>query len=113
MRRRLLAVAVPLIVVLGLAVGLAVAGTIADDHTARLSTDRVNDASRFTTAALTALAEEDLGPLQRLTAEMDSYARLHDSPVWLVDREGAVIHATSRDEPPGVVTADLATVLAG
>lgn len=113
MRRRLLAVAVPLIVLLGLTVALAVAGTIADDHTSRLSSDRFNDTSRFTVAALTALADEDPGPLQRLEAEMDAYASLHATPVWLVDREGDVIHATGPKAPPAAVSADVDSVLAG
>ncbi len=113
MRRRLLAVAVPLILVLGLAVALGVAGTVADDHTSRLATDRSNDASRFTVAALTALGQDDPGPLQRVEAEMDAYAALHDSPVWLIDREADVIHATSGGPPPEVVADDVASVLAG
>lgn len=113
MRRRLLVAVAPVVLLLLLAVGIPVAGTVADRHTADLGSDRLGDGSRFAVAALTALAAEDEGSLQRLRAELDAYASLYDSPVWLVDREAAVLHGTDDAPPPAVVRDALEDVLAG
>ncbi|GAA1929446.1 HAMP domain-containing sensor histidine kinase [Nocardioides hwasunensis] len=113
MRRRLLVAVAPLLMLLVLAVAIPVAGTVADRHTADLGSDRLGDGSRFTVAALTALAAEDDSSLQRLRAELDAYADLYDSPVWLVDREATVLHGTTGGAPPGSVEDSVQDVLAG
>lgn len=97
MRRRLFWAAAPLLVALFAAISVPAATALAGRHTAAMTNDRINDASRFAAAAFTALAEDDT---TRLEAELDQYADLFDSPVWLLDNERNLLHATAGDVPP-------------
>lgn len=96
MRRRLFWAAIPLLVALFTAISVPAATALAGRHTAAMTNDRINDASRFSAAAFTALAEDDL---TRLASELDQYADLFDSPVWLLDNERNLLHATDGDAP--------------
>lgn len=97
MQRRLFWVAVPLLIALFAAISVPAATALAGRHTAALTNDRINDASRFSAAAFTAIAEDDT---RRLESELDQYAELFDSPVWLVDNERNLLHASTDGPPP-------------
>ncbi|GEC28475.1 signal transduction histidine kinase [Pseudonocardia autotrophica] len=105
----------PLLVLLMLGVLVPTAGTVAERHTATLVADRLSDASRFSVLALTALTGGTAlqADLVRLRAELDEYADLYDTPMWFLDREQQVLHATDGTPPPAEATARLTGVLAG
>lgn len=115
MRRRLVVAIAPLLVLLMLGVLVPTAGTVAERHTATLVADRLSDASRFSVLALTALTGGTAlqADLVRLRAELDEYADLYDTPMWFLDREQQVLHATDGSPPPAAATDRLTGVLAG
>ncbi|MEV1296149.1 HAMP domain-containing sensor histidine kinase [Pseudonocardia sp. NPDC049635] len=115
MRRRLVVAITPLLVLLMLGVLVPTAGTVAERHTATLVADRLSDASRFSVLAHTALTggTELRAELVRLYAELDEYADLYDTPMWFLDREQLVLHATDGSPPPEQAEARLTGVLAG
>lgn len=115
MRRRLVVAITPLLVLLMLGVLVPTAGTVAERHTATLVADRLSDASRFSVLAHTALTggTELRAELVRLYAELDEYADLYDTPMWFLDREQLVLHATDGTPPPEQAAARLTGVLAG
>ncbi|PPF77771.1 HAMP domain-containing sensor histidine kinase [Pseudoclavibacter sp. Z016] len=104
MHRRLVLCAVPLLVLLLIMIAVPTAVTIADRHSAELTNDRLNDAARFSTAAYTAIGTDPV----RLQAELDDYAELFDTPTWLLNRDGQIIHSAGL--PYAVDDADLALV---
>jgi len=114
-RRRLVVAIAPLLVLLMLGVLVPTAGTVAERHTATLVADRLSDASRFSVLALTALTGGTAlqADLVRLRAELDEYADLYDTPMWFLDREQQVLHATDGSPPPAAATDRLTGVLAG
>lgn len=115
MRRRLLQVLLPLLTLLVVGISVPAATTIAERHTSELVADRINDANRLSVAAFTALSGGVglQGSLVRLQAELDDYADLYDTPVWLVDRESVVLHATDDPAMPAAADERLDRVLAG
>lgn len=115
MRRRLLQVLLPLLALLVVGISIPAATAIAERHTGALVADRINDASRLSVAAFTALSGGTgvQGGLERLRAELDDYAALYDTDVWLVDRDQRLLHATSRDTIPTSAQDALGRVLAG
>ncbi|MEU6700686.1 HAMP domain-containing sensor histidine kinase [Pseudonocardia sp. NPDC046786] len=115
MRRRLVVAIAPLLVLLMLGVLVPTAGTVAERHTTTLVADRLSDASRFSVLALTALTGGTAlqADLVRLRAELDEYADLYDTPMWFLDREQQVLHATDGSPPPAAATDRLTGVLAG
>lgn len=100
MRRRLFLAAIPLLLLVATAIAIPAAIAIAANHTSTLTSDRIGDASRFAAATLTAFTTDT----SRLYAELDDYSDLFDTPLWLIDRDGAVVHGTTADEPdPGAL----------
>lgn len=89
MHRRLVLCAIPLLVLLLITIAVPTAITIADRHSAELTNDRLNDSARFSTAAYTAIGTDPV----RLQAELDDYAELFDTPTWLLNRDGQIIHS--------------------
>lgn len=110
MRRRLLLAATPLLALVLLALAVPAAIATAGVNSADLVRDRVGDASRFATALLTAPRGDDA----RLIAELDDYALLYETPVWLLTREGSVVHAAGgAPEPPESALDEITAVLTG
>ncbi|WP_424464569.1 HAMP domain-containing sensor histidine kinase [Pseudoclavibacter helvolus] len=108
MHRRLVLCAIPLLVLLLITIAVPSAITIADRHSAELTNDRLNDAARFSTAAYTAIGNDPV----RLQAELDDYAELFDTPTWLLNRDGQIIHSAGlpyevEDADRGLVDAAL------
>ncbi|MDT9592886.1 HAMP domain-containing sensor histidine kinase [Nocardioides zeae] len=117
MRRRLLQVLLPLLALLVVGISVPAATAIAERHTGELVADRINDASRLSVAAFAALSGGAgiEGGIERLAAELDDYAELYDTGVWLVDRDRELLHAAGAGTPPLPAGADgaLDQVLAG
>ncbi|AHI00395.1 HAMP domain-containing sensor histidine kinase [Kutzneria viridogrisea] len=95
MLRRLLLVLVPLLAVLGTALGVPLAAAVAQRETQATYLDRLADVSRFASLAETALASDRT---QALQDELSRYDQLYGIPVAVVAPEGAVLMA-SRAHP--------------
>lgn len=115
MRRRLLQVILPLLSLLVVGISIPAATAIAERHTGELVADRLNDASRLSVAAFASLSGGAgvQGGLERLQAELDDYADLYDTGVWLVDRDLRTLHATTDIAMPAAAHDALGRVLAG
>lgn len=110
MRRRLVAVFLPLFLLLVVAISVPAAGAIAGRHTTALVNDRLNDAARFAIAAFASVGSDT----SRLEAELDDYAELYDTPLWLIDREREVVHFSgAAAQPPASAEQLISLALAG
>lgn len=109
MRRRLFLAAIPLLLLVITAVAIPAGTAIAANRTASLTNDHIGDASRFAAAALTAFATD----MRRLNAELDDYSELFDTPLWIIDRDGVVVHGTTEREPGPGAQSSIRSALAG
>ncbi len=99
MRRRFFIATVPLVLLLIAAVVIPAAIFLAQRHTSALLNDRLLDAARFVSLIESAEGEDDA----RLTAELDHYAELYSSRIWLIGRDSEEIHVVGEgaaDGPP-------------
>jgi signal transduction histidine kinase len=87
-RRRLLAVLVPLAVLLVGALGVPLAVTVAERELQETYVDRLNDAGRFASLAETALSG---GRTEALDQELERYHELYGVPGALLETDGAVL----------------------
>lgn len=112
MRRRFVIAVVPLLLLLVMAVVIPAAMAWAERQTSSLLSDRLLDASRFASITEDALASDDM----RLRAELDAYAELYDSRVWLIGRDGEHLHVAgfgAENGPPEEALPMIAPALAG
>lgn len=98
MRRRLVVASVPLLVLLIVAMLIPTAYVGAQRETAVLVSDRLLDSTRFASLTADSLA----GDTSRLTAEFDAYADLYDTSLWLIARDGRLLHASGAATDQGV-----------
>lgn len=112
MRRRFVIAVVPLLLLLIAAVVVPAAMTSAERQTSALLSDRLLDASRFASITQDALSSDDL----RLKAELDAYAELYGTRVWLIGRDGEHLHTAgsgAEDGPPEEALPMIAPAMAG
>ncbi|MGG5752568.1 ATP-binding protein [Zafaria sp. Z1313] len=110
MTRRLILLALPLLLTLMAAIGIPWATAIAERHSTALANDRIADATRFAMATLHSLTADNGVRLER---ELDDYAELFGSPVWVVDREREVLHAHGGGALPAGASGTIDAALAG
>jgi signal transduction histidine kinase len=97
MRRRFFVATVPLVMLLIAAVVIPAAIFLAQRHTSALLNDRLLDAARFVSLIESAEGEDD----ERLAAELDNYAELYSSRIWLIGRDSEEIHVAGDDADAG------------
>lgn len=98
MRRRLVALLVPVLVLLVLGVGVAYGVLTSERATQAAHVDRTGDATRF---ASMVDAAADSGDTTRLSAELADYQELYASPVWVLGLDGQVVHDPGLPLPDG------------
>ncbi|WP_067973612.1 HAMP domain-containing sensor histidine kinase [Nocardiopsis trehalosi] len=106
MRRRLLALLLPLAAVLVVALGAPLATLVAQQRTAEVYVDRLNDAGRFASLAGTAL---ETGRTEALAMELRRYEDLYGFPVVLLDPAGEVVLGSRPAGEPVPYLSDPAT----
>lgn len=100
MRRRIVLLLAPLLVLLVLGVAIPFGVLVSERATQAAYVDRMGDATRFATMVDAATVSQD----GRLGAELTAYAQLYDSPVWVLGLGGGLVHDPGVDLPddPGL-----------
>lgn len=103
MRRRIVVLLLPVLVILAVGAVLFVGVLVSDRLTQQVYVDRMGDATRFAAIVGDAI---DRGQLQRLQQEAAAYTELYDSPVWVLGIDGVLLHDPGAPLPAGPETRD-------